>query len=97
MKKALVCVGVLLILGLALVGVMDPFRLPSAQRAWRDWLALSLCLGLALTASLVSHSAADPQPFLPVLADFTHLAAVSVAVLLQRPRLAGARTDAGGD
>ena len=69
-----------LVLGLALVGVMDPFRLPSAQRAWRDWLALSLCLGLVLTASLVSHSAADPQPFLPVLADFTHLAAVSAWV-----------------
>jgi copper transport protein len=54
--------------------------LPSAHRARERWIAIGLGILLALTVSLGSHAAAEPQPWLPVAADTVHLLAASVWV-----------------
>lgn len=51
-----------------------------AENRWNRWAGLVACLALALTFSLESHAADEAAPFLPVLADWIHLAAVSVWV-----------------
>ena len=50
----------------------------SRPRPWKPWAAFGVTLLLLFTLSLTSHSAAEPQPLLPVLADWLHLAAVSL-------------------
>jgi copper transport protein len=47
---------------------------------WNRWAGLGVCLFLLLTFSLESHAAGNTRPFLPVLADWIHLTAVSVWV-----------------
>jgi len=54
--------------------------LPRSQAGRRSWLSLGVGLLLLLTISLGSHAAAQPQPWLPILADWLHLAAASVWV-----------------
>jgi copper transport protein len=51
-----------------------------AENRWNRWAALLACLALALTLSLESHAADEAAPFLPVLVDWVHLAAVSIWV-----------------
>ncbi len=51
-----------------------------AEKRWNRWAGLLACLALALTFSLESHAAGEAAPFLPVLADWIHLAAVSIWV-----------------
>jgi copper transport protein len=51
-----------------------------AENRWNRWAGLLACLLLALTFSLESHAADEAAPFLPVLADWIHLAAVSIWV-----------------
>ena len=44
------------------------------------WLGMGLTAAIPLTFSLSSHAAAEPQPWLPISADFLHLIAASVWV-----------------
>ena len=62
-------------LGFAAAGLLLP-----PENRWNRWAGLLACLALALTFSLESHAADAAAPFLPVLADCIHLAAVSVWV-----------------
>jgi copper transport protein len=50
----------------------------SWPRPWKEWTAFGVTLALLFTLSLTSHAAAEPQALLPVLADWLHLAAVSL-------------------
>ena len=50
------------------------------EKRWNRWAGLLACLLLALTFSLESHAADEISPFLPVLADWIHLTAVSIWV-----------------
>ena len=50
------------------------------ENFWNRWAGLIVCLLLLLTFSLESHAAGSPRPFVPVLADWLHLTAVSVWV-----------------
>ena len=56
------------------------FLLLPKKNFWNRWTALVICLLLLLTFSLESHAAGTPHPFLPVLADWLHMTAVSVWV-----------------
>lgn len=71
--------GVLLIARLACAFAVAAL-LPSAQTARDRWIAFALSLLILLTIGLSSHAAAEPQPFLPVAADWIHLVAASVWV-----------------
>ncbi|MCI0395417.1 MAG: copper resistance protein CopC [Chloroflexi bacterium] len=62
-------------LALALV-----WLLPQTRSSRERWLVFAAALLLLLTISLGSHAAAQPEAFLPVLADWLHLAAASVWV-----------------
>ena len=62
-----------LILALALL-------LARAPTPRQRWLAVGVGMALMLSISLTSHSAADPDPLLPVLSDWAHLLAVSAWV-----------------
>jgi len=62
-------------LAFALAGLLSETRAAREQ-----WIAFGLSLLILLTISLGSHAAADPQPALPVAADWIHLAAASVWV-----------------
>ena len=64
-----------LALSLALSGLL--LRTPSSRDRW---LALAAGALLLLTISLGSHSAAEPDPVLPVIGDWVHLMAASVWV-----------------
>ncbi|MBI3242770.1 MAG: copper resistance protein CopC [Chloroflexi bacterium] len=62
-------------LALAVVGI-----LPTAKTDRERWIAFGISLLILLTIALGSHAAADPDPFLPVAADWLHLAAASAWV-----------------
>ncbi len=64
-----------LVLALILIWLV---RQPQTRR--KRWITLFAGSLLLLTISLGSHAAAQPQPVLPVLADWVHLAAASVWV-----------------
>lgn len=64
-----------LALAVALLWVL---RLPVTRRSNRAAVALALLL--PLTLSIGSHAAAKPDPLLPILADWVHLAAAGVWV-----------------
>jgi copper transport protein len=69
-------------LGVALAGLLAVAGAYRPPRKWpaQEWLAFG-GMGLwLLSQSLASHAAADPQPFLPVLADWIHLVAAAVWV-----------------
>jgi len=66
--------------GLALAGL-----LPAAggcrtkrHRPGQEWITLGVAALLLLSLSLASHAAADPDPILPVAADWIHLLAAAV-------------------
>jgi copper transport protein len=71
--------GVLAISRFSLVFALMGLLLTPANR-WNRWAALLCSLLLILSISLTSHAAAESHPFLPVLADWIHLAAVSIWV-----------------
>jgi copper transport protein len=72
-------VGILSLVRFGLAMILAGILLPRPNR-WNRWLGLAVCLGLLLTFSLESHAAGGPHPLLPVLADWIHLAGVSVWV-----------------
>ncbi len=72
-------VGILSLVQLALAGILAGLLLPP-KNSWNRWVGLVFCLFLLLTFSLESHAAGEPHPFLPVLADWVHMTAVSVWV-----------------
>jgi copper transport protein len=72
-------IGVLGIARLGLVFALAGLLLPPENR-WNRWVGLAAGLLLLGTFSLESHAVAEAQPLLPVLADWIHLAAVSVWV-----------------
>lgn len=53
---------------------------PRANTRRDRWIILGLSSLILLTISYGSHAAAEPSPFLPILADWIHLIAVSVWV-----------------
>ncbi|MGQ0603390.1 MAG: CopD family protein, partial [Anaerolineales bacterium] len=61
---------------LTLAGLLVRARVNSVRRG----LALAVSVLMLLTVSLSSHAAAEPDPWLPVLVDWLHLAAASVWV-----------------
>jgi copper transport protein len=74
-------------LGVTLAGLVaaaGTYRPPHVGLALSSRLQEGITLGAVglwlLSQSLASHAAADPQPFLPVLADWFHLIAASVWV-----------------
>ncbi len=71
--------GVLMLTRILLAVTLAGLVLPPATR-WNRAVALLFSFFLLLTLSLESHSAASPQPFLPVAMDTLHLAAASVWV-----------------
>jgi len=71
--------GMLGILRLVLAGILAGLLLPPPNR-WNRWVGLAVCLPLLLTFSLQSHAAGNANPFVPVLADWIHMIAVSVWV-----------------
>ena len=72
-------IGALGMLRLGAVMLLSGLLLP-ARNKWNRWAGLVICLLLLLTFSLESHAAGNSRPILPVLADWVHLAAVSVWV-----------------
>lgn len=70
------------VLGIARLGLVFALAglLLSPQNRWSRWASLATGLLLLGTFSLQSHAAAEPWPLLPLLADWIHLAAVSVWV-----------------
>jgi copper transport protein len=71
--------GVLGISRIVLAFMMAGLLLPPANRRNR-WAGLAFSLLFLLTFSLESHAAGEAKPFLPLLADWIHLTAVSVWV-----------------
>ncbi len=72
-------IGVLGIARLAVAIALAGLLLPPPNR-WNRWAGLVVCLLLMSTFSLQSHAAAEPRPLLPILADWIHMAAVSIWV-----------------
>jgi copper transport protein len=62
-----------MVLALGLMGLLTKSS-PKRER----WIASGVALLLLLTISLGSHAAAEPQPTLPVVADWLHLLAASI-------------------
>ena len=71
--------GALWIARLALAFVIAAL-LPNANSNRDRWIAFGLAALLLLTISLGSHAAAQPDPLIPVVADWIHLLAASVWV-----------------
>ena len=71
-----------LTLGVTLGGLLPPAGTFGPRRRWpaQGWLTLGAAGLLVLALSLASHAAADPHPFVPILADWVHLASASVWV-----------------
>jgi copper transport protein len=63
------------VLSLVLVGL-----LLNVTAKWQRWVAAGIAAALLLTVSLGSHAAGEPQPVLPLLGDWAHMAAASVWV-----------------
>ncbi len=61
------------VLALGLLGLLTKFAMKREH-----WIAIGISLLLLLTISLGSHAAAEPQPTLPVIADWLHLLAASI-------------------
>jgi copper transport protein len=72
-------VGLLGVLRFGLAFVLAGLYLPR-QNGWNRWAGLGINLLLLLTLSMESHAAGDPNPVLPVAADWIHLVGVSVWV-----------------
>jgi copper transport protein len=72
-------IGVLGIARMAFAISMAGLLLPRSTQ-WNRRAALAVSLVFLLTFSLQSHAVAEHRPFVPVLADWMHLAAVSIWV-----------------
>jgi len=72
-------IGILGIVRFCLVIILAGLLLPHQNR-WNRWAGLAVCSLLLLTFSLESHSANEPSPFIPIVMDWLHLAAVSIWV-----------------
>jgi copper transport protein len=68
------------VLGLALAGMLPAAGGYRKERRWpaQAWITLGAAALLLLSVSLASHAAADPNPILPVAADWIHLMAAAV-------------------
>jgi copper transport protein len=71
--------GVIAIARLGMIFILAGLLLPRPNR-WNRWAGLAIGLLFLFTFSLESHAAGEPQPVLPLLADWIHFAAISAWV-----------------
>ena len=68
--------GVIWLARLAL-GMLAVWLAGRSESTWRDWCGFAVNLALLFTVTMTSHAATEPDPALPMLADWLHLVSMA--------------------